>query len=71
MSAAALKRFAQKYAAREPVGADIQFSKETPTTSEEMCEMEAVHQVQHTYTCAMQASIGRDSLHIPGALSVG
>ena len=49
MSAAALKRFAQKYAAREPVGADIHFSQKTPTTSEEMCEMEAVHQVQHFY----------------------
>lgn len=46
VASAALMRFAQKYAARKPVGADIHFSQKTPATSEEMCEMEAVHQVQ-------------------------
>ena len=50
VASAALMRFAQKYAARKPVGADIHFSQKTPTTSEEMCEMEAVHQVQHPTT---------------------
>ena len=46
VSAAALMRFAQKYAARKPVSADIPFKEKTPATSEEMCELEAVHQVQ-------------------------
>lgn len=45
VSSAALMRFAKKYAAREPVGADVPFKEKTPMTSEELCELEAVHQV--------------------------
>ena len=59
VASAALMRFAQKYAARKPVGADIHFSQKTPTTSEEMCEMEAVHQVQHLTSFFGGGSPGR------------
>ena len=48
VSSAALMRFAKKYVAREPVEADISFEEKIPATSEEMCELEAVHQVKLT-----------------------
>lgn len=60
VASAALMRFAQKYAARKPVGVDIHFSQKTPTTSEEMCEMEAVHQVQLPLRLFMDASLKRE-----------
>ncbi len=50
VAAAALMRFAKKYAAREPASADVPFKEKMPTTSEELCELEAVHQVQHAHS---------------------
>ena len=44
-SAAALMLYAKKYAARQPVSADISFREKMPTTPEELCELEAAHQV--------------------------
>ena len=44
-SAAALMLYAKKYAARQPVSADITYREKMPTTPEELCELEAVHQV--------------------------
>ena len=44
-SAAALMHYAKKYAARQPVSADITFREKMPTTPEELCELEAAHQV--------------------------
>ncbi|BDA46196.1 ATP-dependent RNA helicase SUPV3L1, mitochondrial [Coccomyxa sp. Obi] len=42
---AALLRFAQKYAAKETVAADISWKDRIPQTSEDLCELEAAHQV--------------------------
>ena len=44
-SAAALMLYAKKYAARQPVSADISFREKMPITPEELCELEAAHQV--------------------------
>ncbi len=43
---ASLLRFAQKYAAKETVAADISWKDRVPQTSEELCELEAAHQVR-------------------------
>ena len=56
-SAAALMLYAKKYAARQPVSADISFREKMPTTPEELCELEAAHQVlchkpQTIYFCS-------------------
>ena len=45
VSAAALARFATRYAARQPVAADVAFRERPPATSDELCDLEAAHQV--------------------------
>lgn len=45
VSAAALLRFASKYAAKQAVPADVPWKDQVPQTSEELCELEAAHQV--------------------------
>lgn len=45
VSAAALLRFAQKYAAKQIVPVDVPWKDRVPKTSEELCELEAAHQV--------------------------
>ena len=44
--ATALLRFAQKYSAKETVAADISWKDRVPQTSEDLCELEAAHQVR-------------------------
>ncbi len=46
VAAAALARFAARYAARQPVTADVAFRERPPLTSDELCDLEAAHQVR-------------------------
>ena len=52
VGAAALLRFAERYAARQPVPADVQFRDGVPRTSDELCDLEAAHQVRLVWLCA-------------------
>lgn len=43
--AAALLRFAEKFAAKEPVQPSVPWKDAVPQTSDELCDLEAAHQV--------------------------
>jgi hypothetical protein len=43
---AALLRFAERYAARQPVSAEVAFRARVPATSDELHDLEAAHQVR-------------------------
>ncbi len=45
VAAAALLRFAQKYAAKQQVPVDVPWKDRVPQTSQELCDLEAAHQV--------------------------